>query len=119
MVDVRVIVVTTFPDEVDEMELSGDVDKSVLSGVEAVYDSHKYASAYKIMLGVTETEADICCTIRPCKISKVGRGRGLTCADDDPEGRADTGSTEVATCWEPEGVAEATLINLISSLRIR
>ncbi len=70
MVDVRVIVVTTFPDEVDEMELSGDVDKSVLSGVEAVYDSHKYASAYKIMLGVTETEADICCIIRPYKISR-------------------------------------------------
>ncbi len=116
MVDVRVIAVTTFPDEVDEMELSGDVDKSVLSGVEAVYDSHKYASAYKIMLGVTETEADICCTIRPYKISKVGRGGGLTNADDDPEGRADTGSTEVATCREPEGVAEANDVDATTAL---
>jgi hypothetical protein len=62
MVDVGVVVVTTFPDEVGE---SGDVDKSVLSGVEVVYDSHKYASAHKIMVGLTEMGADICSTIRP------------------------------------------------------
>src|SRR5258708_17837194 len=76
MVDVGVVVVT-FPDEVDEMELSGDVDKSVLSGIEVVCDSHKYASAYKMTLRLTEMGADICSTIGPYKMSRWDMVGGL------------------------------------------
>ncbi len=75
--DVGVVVVTAFPDEVDEMELSGDVDKSVLSGIEVVCDSHKYAAAYKMILGLTEMEADICNTIKPYKMSRWDMVGGL------------------------------------------
>lgn len=73
-VDVGIVVIATFPDDVDETELG------VASGVE-----------------VTGMEADIC-------------------ADNDAEGRADTGSAEVAICWEPEGVTEANGLDAPTAL---
>lgn len=63
MVDVGIVVIATFPDDVDETEPSGDVDKCVPSGVEVTYDCCKHVSAYKTMSGLTEIGADICSTI--------------------------------------------------------
>ena len=60
MADVGIVVVATFPDDVDEAELN------VPSGVEVAYGSCKHVSAYKMMTtGLTEMGADICSTIRP------------------------------------------------------
>jgi hypothetical protein len=64
MVGVGIVVIATFPDDVDETELSGDDDKSAPSGVEVAYGCCKHASAYKMMTGLTEMGDDICSTIR-------------------------------------------------------
>jgi hypothetical protein len=61
MVDVGIVVIATFPDDVDEAELSGD---DVPSGEEVTYSRCKHVSAYKTMTGLTEMGADICSTIR-------------------------------------------------------
>jgi len=59
------------------MELSGDVDKSVLSGIEVVFVFYKYKTAYKMILRLTEMGADICSTIRPYKMSRWDMVGGL------------------------------------------
>jgi hypothetical protein len=64
MVDVGIVVIATFPEDVDEAELSGDDDKCVPSGEELTYSYCKHVSAYKTMTGLTEMGADICSTIR-------------------------------------------------------
>ena len=53
-----------------------------------------------MMSELTEMGDDICSTIR--SYDRIGHDKRLTCTDD-PEGRADAGSAEVAT----EGVAGA------------
>ena len=64
MVDVGIVVIATFPDDVDKTELGGDNDKCVPSGVEVTYGCCKHVSGYKAMTGLTEMGADICSTIR-------------------------------------------------------
>ena len=64
MVDAWIVVIATFPDDVDEMEPSGDDDGWVSSGVEVAYGCCKHASVYKMVIGLTEMGADICSTIR-------------------------------------------------------
>jgi hypothetical protein len=72
MVDVGVVV-ATFPDDVDETELSGDVP----SGVEVAYGCCKHASGYNMMSGLTEMGADICSTIRSYDMNTQDMMRGL------------------------------------------
>ena len=63
-VGVGIVVIATFPDDVDEAELSGDDDKCVPSGIEVTYGCCKHVLAYRTMTGLTEMGADICSTIR-------------------------------------------------------
>jgi hypothetical protein len=60
MVDVGIVVIATFPDDVDETELG---EEGVPSGVEVAYSYCEHASGY-MMSGLTEMGADICSTMR-------------------------------------------------------
>lgn len=53
MVDVGIVVIATFPDDVDEMEPSDD-DSCVPSDVEVAYAYCKHVSAYNMVTGLTE-----------------------------------------------------------------
>jgi hypothetical protein len=77
MVDVGILVIATFPDDVDETEPSGDDDKCVPSGVEVTYGCCKHVSAYKMMSWLTEMGADICSTIRSYDMNTYDMIRGL------------------------------------------
>lgn len=66
-VDVGIVVVATFPDDVDETGLNGDDDEP--SGVEVAYGYCEHASGYKMMSELTEMGADVCSTIRSYDIN--------------------------------------------------
>ena len=69
MVDVKIVDIATFPDDVDDTELIGDDDNCVPSGVEVPYSCCKHGSGYKTMTGLTEMGADICSPIRSYDIN--------------------------------------------------
>ena len=76
VVDVGILVIAKFPDDVDEMEPSRDDDDCVPSGAEVAYANCKHVSAYNMITVLTEVEVE----------------------NNGPEGRADAGSAEVAIC---------------------